>query len=231
MINLVPFGFTPTEARVYSAMLDCGPATAYDLAKSTTLARANTYQALHGLVEKGAAIIVGEKPKIFRPIAPNAVLTLMAELEARRLDQLEAEIAELNEIGEPATVKFSGWRAFETVVLRNAVRAESIKCVAPPEILKTLAPIWRKREVDGKPTELWVIGESSGESEMGAGTGGSVPLNDVIEVFGSRVALLLTPAVVIVALETKASELDGYWTSEPLLAGMARAAVALLTGT
>lgn len=211
-------------------MLDRGPATAYDLARSTTLARANTYQALHGLVEKGAAIIVGEKPKIFRPVAPNAVLTLMAELEARRLDQLEAEIGELGKIGEPATVKFTGRRAFEAVVLRNAVRAQSIKCVAPPAILKALAPIWRKRAADEKQTELWAIGEASARSEVEEVAAGSVPLNRVIELFGTRVALLLTPAVAIVALETEASELEGYWTSEPLLAGMVRAAMALLTG-
>ena len=211
-------------------MLDRGPATAYDLARSTTLARANTYQALHGLVEKGAAIIVGEKPKIFRPIAPNAVLTLMAELEARRLDQLEAEIAELGQMGEPSTVQFSGRRAFEAIVLRNAVRAESIKCVAPPAILKALAPIWRKRGADGKQTELWVIGEASPGSEVGAVSGGSVPLNKVLDFFGSSLALLVTPVVAIIALETEASELDGYWTSEPLLTGMARAALALLTG-
>jgi hypothetical protein len=211
-------------------MLDRGPATAYDLARSTTLARANTYQALYGLVEKGAAILIGENPKIFRPISPNAVLTLMAELEARRLDRLEAEVAELGKMGEPATVKFAGRRAFEAVVLRNAVRAEWIKCVAPPEILKTLTPIWRKREADEKPSELWVIGGSSDGSELEVGPSGSILPNDVIDIFGSKVALLLTPAVAIVARETEASELDGYWTSESLLVGMVRAAVALLTG-
>ncbi len=211
-------------------MLDRGPATAYDLARSTTLARANTYQALYGLVEKGAAILVSEKPKIFRPVSPDAVLTLMAELEARRLDQLEAEVAELSKMGEPATVKFSDRRAFEAVVLRNAVRAESIRCVAAPEILKTLAPIWRKRAADAKRTELWVIGESSGGSDGGAALSGSVPLKLVIDIFGSSVALLLSPEVAIVALETEAGEVAGCWTSELLLTGMVRAAVALLTG-
>ena len=67
-IDLSPFGFTPTETHVYSALLDRGFTSAYALAKSIGVARANVYQALNGLVSKGAAIRVSESPQVFRPI-------------------------------------------------------------------------------------------------------------------------------------------------------------------
>ncbi|MGH7732244.1 MAG: helix-turn-helix domain-containing protein, partial [Gemmatimonadales bacterium] len=43
MIDLTSFGFTPTESRMYAALVRHGPGTGYALARSTSLARANAY--------------------------------------------------------------------------------------------------------------------------------------------------------------------------------------------
>jgi len=40
-VDLTPFGFTPTESVVYSALLRLGPATGYGVSRATRLARAN----------------------------------------------------------------------------------------------------------------------------------------------------------------------------------------------
>ncbi len=56
-IDLTPFGFTPTENLAYGALLDLGPSSGYAVAKELSIARANAYQALNGLVAKGAAVI------------------------------------------------------------------------------------------------------------------------------------------------------------------------------
>ncbi|MFQ5702797.1 MAG: TrmB family transcriptional regulator [Gemmatimonadales bacterium] len=229
MVDLIPFGFTPTESRVYSAMMDLGPTTAYRLAKELNLARANTYQALDGLASKGACVVIAETPKRFRPVAPRALLTLLTKQQATRLDRLESELLALGKKGEEKTVRFSGRRAFEAVVLRNAVHADSVSCIASSHVLHALTPIWRKRAADGKRTRLWVVGEVDGE--LAIETEGSLPAESVMDLFGSPVALLLTADHAILAREMSDGNLDGYWTSDSLLAGSARAAVTLLSAT
>ncbi|MBK8005037.1 MAG: hypothetical protein IPK12_14215 [Gemmatimonadetes bacterium] len=52
-VDLTPFGFTPTESRVYGVLLSGGPGTGYAIARNAELARANTYSALEGLVAGG----------------------------------------------------------------------------------------------------------------------------------------------------------------------------------
>ena len=66
-LNLIPFGFTPTESLVYQVLLTTGPGTGYAIARAAGLARANAYSALEGLVAKGAARAEGTRPKRYRP--------------------------------------------------------------------------------------------------------------------------------------------------------------------
>ena len=49
------FGFSPTEDKVYQALLGIGPATGYAVAMELGIARANVYQALESLTRRGAA--------------------------------------------------------------------------------------------------------------------------------------------------------------------------------
>ena len=79
-LNLMPFGFTPTESLVYQVLLTTGPGTGYGIARAAGLARANAYSALEGLVAKGAARVEGTRPKRYRPEAPTA---LVAQITSR----------------------------------------------------------------------------------------------------------------------------------------------------
>ncbi len=77
-VDLTPFGFTPTESRVYAVLLSGGPGTGYAIARSAGLARANTYSALEGLVTKGAARAEPGQPRRFRAEPPPGVLARVA---------------------------------------------------------------------------------------------------------------------------------------------------------
>ena len=72
-LNLMPFGFTPTESLVYGTLLRLGPSTGYAVARGSRLARANAYSALEGLVTRGAAtrtpalnVLLATDPRIRR---------------------------------------------------------------------------------------------------------------------------------------------------------------------
>ena len=87
MVSLELFGFTPTESRLYEVLLRLGSSTGYAVAKSSGLARANAYQALDGLVRRGAARRSATIPARYAALAPDAVV---AEIERRTKRDLEA---------------------------------------------------------------------------------------------------------------------------------------------
>ena len=64
--SLNDFGLTRQEGSIYSALLNHGEMTGYEVAKDTGISRSNVYAALTALVEKGAAYLVqGEATKYF----------------------------------------------------------------------------------------------------------------------------------------------------------------------
>ncbi|NTV78986.1 MAG: TrmB family transcriptional regulator, partial [Clostridiales bacterium] len=56
--ELISFGLTRQEASIYLALFTDGELTGYEAAKLTGISRSNTYNALAGLVEKGAAYVL-----------------------------------------------------------------------------------------------------------------------------------------------------------------------------
>ena len=89
------FGFSPTESRVYQALLQRGASTGYAIALELGVARANVYQALEELVRRGAARKSATNPVRYLATGPAA---LVAELERsfrRDVAQLEEELQAL----------------------------------------------------------------------------------------------------------------------------------------
>jgi hypothetical protein len=226
-LDFTPFGFTATESAAYEALLDRGPSSGYALAKSLSLARANVYQALNGLVAKGAAVASGDSPQIFRAVAPDSVFARIARQEAGKLDRLEHQIQALGAAGAAALVPFRGERELKELVLRTAARESGPAAfLAPGSLIATLLPVWRKRQADSAPTRLWVVGE--------APSGFPLPLAGVVAeeavrgYFGGVVALLLTGGMALMGRSDE-SGLTGYWASDPLFMGLAQASLAALT--
>jgi sugar-specific transcriptional regulator TrmB len=226
-LDFTPFGFTPTESLVYEALLERGPSSGYRLSKALSVARANTYQALNGLVAKGAARARQETPKVFRAVAPDALLALVARGQARQLDRLERQLHERGGAGEPATVPFRGERELQELVLRTAARAVGqVSFMAPDRQISQLLPVWRKRAADGAETELWVVGEAPERFPLPIA--GRVNPNSVRDHFGSAATILFSPGAAILATEQNGS-LSGFWSSDPILVGAASASLAALT--
>jgi sugar-specific transcriptional regulator TrmB len=229
-LDLVPFGFTPTESLAYAGLVSRGPTSAYELSKTLGVARANTYQALNGLVLKGAAVLVSRDPQLFKPINPVALLALISSRVATDIDKLEEQIRTLDQAGTPSTVEFEGRRALSELVLRTAVRATTVTCVAPAESLSSLTPIWRKREVDAAETDLWVVKQHGREEEkLPFHIVGRVEEERVVDLFGSSAIIAVTPEAAILGRFSDTGHLLGYWSCDPLWLGSAHGAVMSLT--
>jgi sugar-specific transcriptional regulator TrmB len=224
--DLTPFGFTPTENLAYGALVELGPSSGYAVAKHLSIARANGYQALDGLVTKGAAVQILTAPKRYRAIQPKALLTQILDAEARKLDRFERQVLALPEGGAAAVVRVEGLRAAREISIRAIVRAVGpARCVAPPAELQFLAPAFRARAAAGRTTEIWSLGSPPAVDTPLAG---SADPARAAALFGGPVLLLVADGALSV---TAADEIDGYWTSHPLLVGLTEAGIRAITAT
>jgi sugar-specific transcriptional regulator TrmB len=225
--DLTPFGFTPTENIVYARLLDGGPASGYAVARDLVIARANAYQALRGLVAKGAAIINEEDPQRFRAVRPVDVFAGIVDRETRKLDNLERQLGGETPATAESFVRLSGERAFLDLAARTAAREEQeIKCIAPPKVLTGLMPSFRKRNVDGKPTRIWALGEGDFAGPIEE----TVPLDRARQIFGTPVSILLAGSSVMLARMLDRAT-SGYWASDPDVVGATIGSFMALTAT
>ncbi len=63
------FGLTRQEATIYLALSEKGNLTGYEAAKATGISRSNTYSALAGLVDKGAAYVIDGSATHYTPVS------------------------------------------------------------------------------------------------------------------------------------------------------------------
>ncbi len=91
--RLMCFNLTRQEATLYLLLLKAGRLTGYEAAKQTGISRSNTYTALAGLVEKGAAYIMEEgKVTRYTPVAPEEFCNNKIRRLTEQRDELLKEL-------------------------------------------------------------------------------------------------------------------------------------------
>jgi sugar-specific transcriptional regulator TrmB len=227
MLDLTPFGFTPTESNAYGALLELGPSSGYAVARALSIARANAYQALDGLVAKGAAVLVSEEsPRRFRAVQPRAVFAGILAAETRKLDQLEEQMLAQPQAGATPRMEIRGERALTDLAVRAIVRSDGdVLCVAHAGRLETLAPALRARAAAGKSTHVWAwgaVGEEFPVSVIRIGT--DPPAAGA----GGDIMLLVADGALAA---TFGSDPEGVWSEGALHVAIVTAAIGHLTAT
>jgi sugar-specific transcriptional regulator TrmB len=87
--RLTNLGFSRYEARTYVGLLMSEGATGYGVANDTGVPQPKVYETLRRLVDRGAAILTGEKPARYTAVSPNVLLGALerdfgARVEAAR---------------------------------------------------------------------------------------------------------------------------------------------------
>lgn len=96
--DLRRLGLTEYEARIYFQLLRQSPATAYEISRSASVPRPNTYTALEGLVQRGAVLPVSESPARYIAAPPDQFFDALA----RRTGALCAKVtSRLQEVAQP----------------------------------------------------------------------------------------------------------------------------------
>lgn len=104
-------GFTDYEARAYLALCQQSPQTGYELAKNSRIPRANIYEVLQKLENRGAATkVVSNEAVRYLPTRPDAVLLRMKHDFSAMIGDMESHLAELtNPPSEPFVEQFQGY--------------------------------------------------------------------------------------------------------------------------
>jgi len=225
MLDLTPFGFTPTESNTYQALLDLGPSSGYAVARGLSIARANAYQALDGLVAKGAAVLVdAATPKRYRVVQPRTLFARILSAQGRKIDDLERAVLEQPATGAAPPLHIHGTRALLDLAVRAVVRAEGeVRCVTAGGRLEALAPAFRARAAAGRQTSLWATEPHA--------TDFPVPIGPVDQerwgALGGSDAILVVADGALAA--TLGDDAEGTWSESTLHIGLIRAAIAHIT--
>lgn len=161
--RLAELGFSSQEARVYLALLQHPSATGYEVAKIAGLQRANVYQVLSGLTDRGVVDRVSDgTPARFVAHPPAAVLGRIKRQTAERADSLIADLAVHAAPREQAG--FFSLRDRESVIDRAAsLVAEArtrVAVCAWADDLEWLAPGLRAAAQSGRQVVINVFGET-----------------------------------------------------------------------
>ena len=224
-IDLTPFGFTPTESRVYEVLLADGPGTGYAIARSAGLARANAYSALEGLVTKGAARHDDGQPKRFRPEPPQAVLARISSAQGQAIEELSRALDSFGAPASAAIVEIESPKAALQLLTHDIGRAErSVNLIAPAEAYPLLALVLRRAVAAQLSVSLYAqVQVSLPFARIEAIPGGfdwpGIPL----------VAIIDGRSAVIASRDN--SEVRGHWSMTPAFIAAARLAFDGLRGS
>lgn len=103
---LTRFGLTKQEATLYRTLFSEGELTGYEASKLTGISRSNTYTALAGLVEKGAAYLIEGAATRYTPVSiENFCSGKILELQEYKKELMETMPARSKEVDGYITVK------------------------------------------------------------------------------------------------------------------------------
>ena len=209
---------------MYAVLVRHGPGTGYALARAASLARANAYSALEGLVAKGAARAEGDRPKRYRPEAPATLLSRLSNAQGEALDRLGSALASAGGATTPALVELTSGRGLLQLLSREIARAsERVWLCVPPEAYPILTPALRRAQAQTSSVELRSSGpvELDFASVLPAGAPTDWPGEPILCVIDRRSAVLASRQGEVV---------QGHWSSSPAFVAGAAAAFEQLRG-
>ena len=125
---LVAVGLTPTEAKLYLALLQAHPATGYELANRAGVPRSAVYAALRRLTELGAVTPVSRSPVRYVPRRHEDFLRILRDRSVRLVEEAKRALDRLvNRPEEPETWALQGYE--EILAEARRLVSEAVECV------------------------------------------------------------------------------------------------------
>lgn len=95
--DLKSLGFTEYEAKVYLALIEASPATAYEISHKSGVPRPNTYSALKALTTRGAVMPISKNPSRYVPQPPDQLFSTIASKTRELCDTVSERLSQVVE--------------------------------------------------------------------------------------------------------------------------------------
>jgi len=93
--NLVQYGLTPNQSKVYLYLTKTGEKTASAISKNLNIPRTESYHLLNSLEQKGIIFSIFGKPTKFNSVSIDEALTIIIDNEKKRISDLELKKAKI----------------------------------------------------------------------------------------------------------------------------------------
>jgi sugar-specific transcriptional regulator TrmB len=93
--NLVQYGLTPNQSKVYLYLTKTGEKTASAISKNLNIPRTESYHLLNSLEQKGIIFSIFGKPTKFNSVSIEEALTIIIDNEKKRISDLELKKAKI----------------------------------------------------------------------------------------------------------------------------------------
>ncbi len=148
--SLNDFGLTRQEGSIYSALLNHGEMTGYEVAKDTGISRSNVYAALTALVEKGAAYLVQGEATKYRPVE-------ISRFTDNRISELKKTAAWLENHAPRKVISCDG---YITIIGAKNIKNKIRQMLSETELrLYMMAPADVLSEFEGELSEIVKAGK------------------------------------------------------------------------
>jgi sugar-specific transcriptional regulator TrmB len=228
-LDLVPFGFTPTESLVYEVLLTHGPGTGYAVGRAAGLARANAYSALEGLVTKGAARREDGRPRRYRPEPPSVLLARVVDQQSQAVTRLAAALEQVSVPASPTLTEVTSLRGVKQVLMLEFGRArKQVWALLPDDVWLALGPALRRAAGTGVRLHLYADRPVDGAAPA--------PVDVTPVVIGDRwpgrplIAAVDLQLALLGAAEAEGDRVAGYLGTAPCLVAAATLVVQGLVG-
>jgi len=153
--KLLAFGLTRQEATIYEALLLHGEMTGYEAAKLTGISRSNTYNALAGLAEKGAAYMIEGQVTKYTPVEVKDFSTnIIRNLTTLQKDLMES--APKKQVESEGYVTIKGKKHVMNQLYNMFEKAEHrVYILADREVLESVQP--QLNEMQKKGNKVVII--------------------------------------------------------------------------
>jgi len=93
--NLVQYGLTPNQSKVYLYLTKTGEKTASAISKNLNIPRTESHHLLNSLEQKGIIFSIFGKPTKFNSVSIDEALTIIIDNEKKRISDLELKKAKI----------------------------------------------------------------------------------------------------------------------------------------
>lgn len=217
-------GFTDYEARAYLALCQQSPQTGYELAKNSRIPRANIYEVLQKLENRGAATrVVASGSVRYLPINPNAVLARMKHDFGEMIADIENHLEDLtNPPKERYVEQFQGYDNLLGFA-RDQLLGTKFKLLVGIHPAESARLAQELNEVDGRGVAVGVLCLHGCKAPCQACKGEFFkdPLLHRKSPADARSFILISDELCLLAADIQGDKVFGLRTELPLLTKMA----------